>query len=343
MPPHMSDHYAVILAGGSGTRFWPLSRNDRPKQLLDLFGSGTLLNQTIARLEGLIPTENIFILTNQLQVETVREVAKELPPENIFAEPAKRDTAPAVALGIGLVAARNPEATMLILPADQLIKDTDAFLSQWRACLLRDINHPSIITWVPTNEVKEPDNPDMSAAKVRIYEETRALDPTRPVIDTSGYCHTKTDIVDLHVNPPDGDACRAWWEDWRRSIAETGNFPAWPDSPTYCDGFRHEGQPVIISETGNWWISEWPPEGPWEAYGIGPLPTVDAFLDRYRDFFTALMAEPECAGFSYVQLYDVEGEVNGYLTYDRRPKMPPDAIRAIHAEGLRLRALAGAK
>jgi beta-galactosidase/beta-glucuronidase len=223
------------------------------------------------------------------------------------------------------------------------IKDTDAFLSQWRACLLRDINHPSIITWVPTNEVKEPDNPDMSAAKVRIYEETRALDPTRPVIDTSGYCHTKTDIVDLHVNPPDGDACRAWWEDWRRSIAETGNFPAWPDSPTYCDGFRHEGQPVIISETGNWWISEWPPQGPWEAYGTGPLPTVDAFLDRYRDFFTALMAEPECAGFSYVQLYDVEGEVNGYLTYDRRPKMPPDAIRAIHAEGLRLRALAGAK
>ncbi len=56
------------------------------------------------------------------------------------------------------------------------------------------------------------------------------------------------------------------------------------------------------------------------------------------DFFTTLMAEPQCAGFSYVQLYDVEGEVNGYLTYDRQPKMPPETIRAIHAEGLRLRA-----
>ena len=217
------------------------------------------------------------------------------------------------------------------------IKNTDEFLREWRACLMRDINHPSIITWVPANEKQEPSDAAMSAAKVRIYKETRALDPTRPVIDNSGYCHTETDIVDLHVNPPDGAACRAWWEDWRRSIAETGNFPAWPDRPTYCEGFRHKGQPVIISETGNWWISELPPEGPWKPYGNGPLPTVEAFLERYRDFFIALIAEVECAGFCYVQLYDVEGEVNGYLTYDRKPKMPPEAIRDIHAEGLRLR------
>ncbi len=96
----------------------------------------------------------------------------------------------------------------------------------------------------------------------------------------------------------------------------------------------------LISETGNWWIATLPPKEPWKAYGAGPIPTVDAFVERYRDVFTALMTEPECAGFSYVQLYDVEGEVNGYLTYDRRPKMPPVTIRAIHAEGLRLRAAA---
>lgn len=121
--------YALILAGGSGTRFWPLSRNDRPKQLLDLFGTGTLLEQTIHRLEGLVPLENILILTNSLQVEAVRAVASMLPAGNIFAEPAKRDTAPAVALGVGLVAARNPEAIMMVLPADQLIKDTTAYQS----------------------------------------------------------------------------------------------------------------------------------------------------------------------------------------------------------------------
>jgi mannose-1-phosphate guanylyltransferase len=125
----MAKTYALILAGGSGTRFWPLSRDSRPKQLLNLFGDTTLLNQTIDRLSGLIPKENILILTNKLQEDAVREVAADLPPENIFAEPAKRDTGPAVALGAGLIAARDPEAIMVVLPADQLIQDVAEFHS----------------------------------------------------------------------------------------------------------------------------------------------------------------------------------------------------------------------
>lgn len=119
--------YAIILAGGSGTRFWPLSRNTKPKQLLPLFGEQTLLQRAIKRLEGLIPVENILILTNPAQEEEVRKQATQLPWQNIIAEPCRRDTAPAVALGIGLVAARNPEATMLIIPSDQLIQDEDKF------------------------------------------------------------------------------------------------------------------------------------------------------------------------------------------------------------------------
>jgi mannose-1-phosphate guanylyltransferase len=125
--PSPENTYALILAGGSGTRFWPLSRNDKPKQLLDLFGDGTLLTQTINRLAGLVPVENILILTNALQFDAVRKIASMLPAENIFAEPAKRDTAPAVALGIGLIAARNPDAVMIVLPSDQLIKDHHAY------------------------------------------------------------------------------------------------------------------------------------------------------------------------------------------------------------------------
>jgi len=128
----MASTYALILAGGSGTRFWPLSRNSRPKQLLELFGRETLLEKTIRRLDGLVPLENILILTNELQLEAVREVASMLPADNIFAEPAKRDTAPAVALGIGLVAARDPSATMMVLPADQLIEDTAAYQAVMR-------------------------------------------------------------------------------------------------------------------------------------------------------------------------------------------------------------------
>lgn len=133
--PALENTYALILAGGSGTRFWPLSRNSKPKQLLDLFGTGTLLEQTIQRLVGLVPFENILILTNDLQVDAVRELATMLPPENIFAEPAKRDTAPAVALGIGLVAARNPDAVMMVLPSDQLIQDTAAYQAVMRDAL----------------------------------------------------------------------------------------------------------------------------------------------------------------------------------------------------------------
>ncbi|HEX5791533.1 MAG TPA: mannose-1-phosphate guanylyltransferase [Luteolibacter sp.] len=123
------DHYALILAGGSGSRFWPLSRNERPKQLLDLFGTGTLLEAAVARLEGLVPLENILVLTNAAQLEAVRRTIPRVPTANIFAEPARRDTGPAVALGIGLVAARNPQATMMVLPSDQLIRDLDGFQS----------------------------------------------------------------------------------------------------------------------------------------------------------------------------------------------------------------------
>ncbi len=118
-----SNQYALILAGGSGERFWPMSRGSRPKQLLQLFDESTLLEKTIHRLEGLIPPENILILTNVAQEAGVRELATMIPAENIVAEPAKRDTAPAIALGIGWIAARNPSATMAVLPADQLIQD----------------------------------------------------------------------------------------------------------------------------------------------------------------------------------------------------------------------------
>src|SRR5437660_806127 len=119
--------YALILAGGSGERFWPLSRRARPKQLLRLISERTLLEETVTRLEGLIPRERILILANVEQEASVRDVLKKFPKENIVAEPAKRDTAAAVALGAGWVAARDHAATMLALPADHVIADRAAF------------------------------------------------------------------------------------------------------------------------------------------------------------------------------------------------------------------------
>ena len=122
-----SNRYALILAGGSGQRFWPLSRDALPKQLLRLFGDKTLLELTLDRLEGVVPRENILILTNSQQEQAVRDLVKGLPAENIVAEPEKRDTAPAIALAVGLIVRRNPNATMMVLPADHLIQDVAEF------------------------------------------------------------------------------------------------------------------------------------------------------------------------------------------------------------------------
>ncbi len=119
--------YALILAGGSGERFWPLSRRKKPKQLLRLISKRTLLEETVARLDGLVPLERVLILTNVEQEAAVRELLPKFPKENILAEPAKRDTAAAIALGAGWVAARDHGATMLVLPADHVIKDRAAF------------------------------------------------------------------------------------------------------------------------------------------------------------------------------------------------------------------------
>jgi mannose-1-phosphate guanylyltransferase len=127
--------YALILAGGSGERFWPLSRRARPKQLLRLISKQTLLEETVARLDGLVPQERVLILTNVEQEAAVRELLPKFPKKNILAEPAKRDTAAAIALGAGWVARRDHSATMLVLPADHVIKDLSAFHKTIRAAV----------------------------------------------------------------------------------------------------------------------------------------------------------------------------------------------------------------
>jgi mannose-1-phosphate guanylyltransferase len=127
LSPMSSPLYVLILAGGSGERFWPLSRRTRPKQLLSLFSEETLLAATLRRLDGLVAPENILILTNADQEQGVRAIAKGIPASNVVAEPAKRDTAAAIALGVGWIAARAIRATMVVLPADHLIQDVAGF------------------------------------------------------------------------------------------------------------------------------------------------------------------------------------------------------------------------
>ena len=138
--------YVLILAGGSGERFWPLSRRARPKQLLSLFSKETLLEATIRRLDGLVPPEQILILTNADQEAGVRALCPQLPRENIVAEPAKRDTAAAIALGVGWIARRAPQATMVVLPADHLIQDTAGFQRTLRTSRPRRQSRPASLS-----------------------------------------------------------------------------------------------------------------------------------------------------------------------------------------------------
>jgi len=127
----MSDHlFTFILAGGSGERFWPLSRSKTPKHLLRLLSDRTLLETTVRRVENLVRWDRVFVLTNAAQAEAVRKELPFIPPENVVAEPEKRDTAPACALAVGFARARDKDAICALLPADAVIHNIPVFQRQ---------------------------------------------------------------------------------------------------------------------------------------------------------------------------------------------------------------------
>lgn len=159
------NQYALILAGGSGTRFWPLSRDHRPKQLLNMFGEGTLLRQAIDRLDGLVPRQNIFILTNHLQEAEVRRQAHDIPVDNIISEPVRRDTAPAIALGIGLIKAADPHGVMLVIPSDHLIQDQDSFRTLMKAAMDTAAREKRLSPWVSSQPGPAPPTATLNAEK----------------------------------------------------------------------------------------------------------------------------------------------------------------------------------
>jgi len=124
--------HAVIMAGGSGTRFWPASRKRRPKQFLPLSGGVPLIQATIERLRGLVDDDKVWIVTNRVQAQGLARVLPRFPRERIIVEPEPRDTAPCIALAVATIGARDPEATLITLPADHAIEPTDVFQRQLR-------------------------------------------------------------------------------------------------------------------------------------------------------------------------------------------------------------------
>jgi mannose-1-phosphate guanylyltransferase len=124
----LNEHlYAVIMAGGVGSRLWPRSRSAQPKQFLDLLGPQTMLQETVERMDPLIPPERVLVVVSEAHAGTVRAQVPGLPVENILLEPGPRGTAPCIGLAAAILRQRDPRATMAVCPADHLIPDAVGF------------------------------------------------------------------------------------------------------------------------------------------------------------------------------------------------------------------------
>jgi mannose-1-phosphate guanylyltransferase len=146
------DLVVVIMAGGVGTRFWPLSTTERPKQFLDLFGDRTLLQKSFDRIANLVPPERILVLTNATFVSIVKEQLPEIPAENIIGEPVRRDTAAAVGLAAFLCRKRFGNPVIVTLTADHLIEPADLFCKTLLSAAMRAAKDNALYTFgvVPT-------------------------------------------------------------------------------------------------------------------------------------------------------------------------------------------------
>ncbi|MCM3626858.1 beta galactosidase jelly roll domain-containing protein [Paenibacillus glycanilyticus] len=196
------------------------------------------------------------------------------------------------------------------------------FLPEWLEGVERDFNHPALIGWCPFNETWDQDGAKQNNDVLRIvYEVTKRVDPTRPVIDTSGNFHVVTDIFDIHDYDQNVETFRARYEPMKNGGEVYNTFPKRQ---------KYEGQPYFISEYGGiWWNPDQKDEQSW-GYGDRPA-SEEAFIARYAGLTDTLLDHPMMFGFCYTQLYDVEQEVNGLYTYDRRAKFDPGLIRRINS------------
>lgn len=194
----------------------------------------------------------------------------------------------------------------------------DGFTDEWLESVRRDFNHPSVIGWCPFNETER----DFDKALVRhVVEATQNSDPTRPVIDTSGWFHSGSgDILDTHDYDQNPESFKNRYD---RLVDEGETQSAFPGDT---------GHFTFVSEYGG---IGWSSDGGW---GYGDMPkTKDELLERYRGLTDALLDNPELFGFCYTQLTDVEQERNGLYTYDRKPKFDCELIRRTISAGRRMK------
>lgn len=196
------------------------------------------------------------------------------------------------------------------------------FLPEWMEAVDRDFNHPAIIGWCPFNETWDYEGRKQDDDVVAIvYHMTKLFDTTRPCIDTSGNFHVVTDIYDLHNYEQNPEVFASTYAPFAEG-GELADNHAYRQTPTL-------GVPVFISEYGG---IKWDVTGNSEGWGYGEGPkTKEEFIERYRGLTDALLDNPRMFGFCYTQLYDVEQELNGLYTYQRKPKFDMSVFKAINS------------
>ncbi|MBQ3048476.1 MAG: beta-galactosidase [Oscillospiraceae bacterium] len=202
---------------------------------------------------------------------------------------------------------------------------TEVYLREWSEAMARDFNHPAIIGWCPFNETFcYLERKEKTFLMSTIYDYNKTVDPTRVVIDTSGYLHVKTDVYDLHDYEQDPELFKSHYD---MLVTESKLYDYMNDNKIErgLDNQTYEGQPVFMSEYGG---IRWNPNDE-RGWGYGQAPTTEEeFLNRYKGLTDALLDNPKIMGLCYTQLYDIEQEVNGLYTYDRKPKFDPEILKA---------------
>ncbi len=142
-----NNNHLVIMAGGVGSRFWPMSTSDRPKQFIDVLGTGqTLLQLTVRRFEGLVPAENVWVVTNRKYADTVHEQLTAMPEDHILCEPCRRNTAPCIAYVSWRIKSKNPKANIVVSPSDHVVLNTEEFRRVIKECLDFTADSDAIVT-----------------------------------------------------------------------------------------------------------------------------------------------------------------------------------------------------
>ncbi len=188
------------MAGGIGSRFWPRSRRDHPKQFLSVIGEDTLVQGTVARLAGIIPLENCHIVTNARYVEQTRDQLPALPAENILAEPISRNTAPCITWAAIEIQKKDPDAIMVVLPADHIIRNVRKFQETLRVGIEKAKEERSLITigieptypatgygYVQFDPEDASPDEELSAMYVRTFAEKPNLETAERFLDSGDF------------------------------------------------------------------------------------------------------------------------------------------------------------